>query len=353
MHTAVMERSSVMTLRNLAKPTVDLREIVKETHTPGAFGNDLIMICCPFHHEKTESMAIYYDHYHCYGKCGAHGTVYDWLSKIRHMSDLEIEAYLKNFTVPTEKTFHATTAPSNKPISKHMIKLIRYAAANLYLQIKHDQLPECHVLHQRGFYKDKEQALRFVREHKIGLFDQQLTQQLSVPLKWMNRLSIPYLGYGSEIMWMNSRRLGEGDTPKYLNIGGSAHPYHIVGQSMALRRKKLIIAEGELDTLSILEVLGDQFPVVGVAGGSITSANNLRFFQSLIDQGVTLHTLFDGDDAGHNHFVKLKKRLKTPALFEHQLLSPTGKPYEGDINDAYVAFSPKVFATIIFNSLEK
>jgi hypothetical protein len=35
-------------------------------------------IRCPFHDEKTPSLQIYPDHFHCYG-CGAHGDAIDWL----------------------------------------------------------------------------------------------------------------------------------------------------------------------------------------------------------------------------------------------------------------------------------
>jgi DNA polymerase len=35
-------------------------------------------LCCPFHDERTPSLQIYPDHFHCYG-CGAHGDAVDWL----------------------------------------------------------------------------------------------------------------------------------------------------------------------------------------------------------------------------------------------------------------------------------
>lgn len=33
-------------------------------------------MCCPFHAEKTPSLKLYGDHFHCFG-CGAHGDVID------------------------------------------------------------------------------------------------------------------------------------------------------------------------------------------------------------------------------------------------------------------------------------
>jgi hypothetical protein len=32
---------------------------------------------CPFHQEKTASLTVYQDHFHCFG-CGKHGDVFDW-----------------------------------------------------------------------------------------------------------------------------------------------------------------------------------------------------------------------------------------------------------------------------------
>jgi hypothetical protein len=35
-------------------------------------------ICCPFHKEKTPSMKIYADSFHCFG-CGKHGDIFDFV----------------------------------------------------------------------------------------------------------------------------------------------------------------------------------------------------------------------------------------------------------------------------------
>jgi DNA primase len=40
-----------------------------------------IKICCPFHEENTPSLALYEDHYHCYG-CGEHGDNIDFVQKV-------------------------------------------------------------------------------------------------------------------------------------------------------------------------------------------------------------------------------------------------------------------------------
>ena len=43
------------------------------------------MLCCPFHNDRTPSMKLYDDHYHCFG-CGAHGDVIDLAAEILGVS---------------------------------------------------------------------------------------------------------------------------------------------------------------------------------------------------------------------------------------------------------------------------
>jgi len=59
-------------------------------------------ICCPFHDEKTPSMHIYPDHFHCYG-CGAHGDHVDWLMRTEDLSRDEAEHVLDTWNGPVVK----------------------------------------------------------------------------------------------------------------------------------------------------------------------------------------------------------------------------------------------------------
>ncbi len=45
-------------------------------------------IVCPFHREKTGSMRIYEDHFHCFG-CGAHGTVIDFVARMDNLKPID------------------------------------------------------------------------------------------------------------------------------------------------------------------------------------------------------------------------------------------------------------------------
>jgi len=60
---------------------IDLREVVAETRDIQDRGDHCVTLC-PFHNEKTPSLRVEADHYHCFG-CGAHGDVFEWLKQER------------------------------------------------------------------------------------------------------------------------------------------------------------------------------------------------------------------------------------------------------------------------------
>lgn len=43
------------------------------------------LVCCPFHHEKTASMKIYRDNFHCFG-CGADGDIFKFVQMMENCS---------------------------------------------------------------------------------------------------------------------------------------------------------------------------------------------------------------------------------------------------------------------------
>lgn len=50
--------------------------------------NQSHMICCPFHGEKTASMRIYSDHWHCFG-CGQHGDSVKFVQQLYNLSAID------------------------------------------------------------------------------------------------------------------------------------------------------------------------------------------------------------------------------------------------------------------------
>lgn len=46
------------------------------------------LIHCPYHNEKTPSMHLYIDHFHCFG-CNEHGSVFDFIMKMEGCEFIE------------------------------------------------------------------------------------------------------------------------------------------------------------------------------------------------------------------------------------------------------------------------
>lgn len=66
-----------MVLSEISKYT-NMKEVAEDYgFEPNKAGN----ICCPFHEDKTPSMKLYDDHFHCFG-CGAHGDVIDFVARL-------------------------------------------------------------------------------------------------------------------------------------------------------------------------------------------------------------------------------------------------------------------------------
>lgn len=53
-------------------------------YTPNRSG----FICCPFHNEKTPSLKLYDNGFHCFG-CGAHGSVIDFTAILFNLNPLD------------------------------------------------------------------------------------------------------------------------------------------------------------------------------------------------------------------------------------------------------------------------
>jgi hypothetical protein len=56
-------------------------------------------MCCPFHDERTPSLHVYSDHFHCFG-CGAHGDHIDWLMEVKGLDRKEARQVIATWDGP-------------------------------------------------------------------------------------------------------------------------------------------------------------------------------------------------------------------------------------------------------------
>lgn len=80
---------------------------------------------CPFHIEKTASMKIYKDSYHCFG-CGANGDIFAWVMQIDNLSFKEAYISLGG----EEKLSFSTQRKIDRAKANRKKELERYNKAN-------------------------------------------------------------------------------------------------------------------------------------------------------------------------------------------------------------------------------
>ncbi len=73
-----------MTIFEQVKSELNMLDVAKFYGASVSHG----MCLCPFHNEKTPSMKIYENNFHCFG-CGEHGDVIDFTAKIFGISSVE------------------------------------------------------------------------------------------------------------------------------------------------------------------------------------------------------------------------------------------------------------------------
>ena len=81
-------------------------------------------ICCPFHGEKTASLRLYTDYFHCFG-CGAHGDIINFVQRLKNISALEAVKELADLTGISYGIHKKSVPVRNSPTRS---ELLRYYA---------------------------------------------------------------------------------------------------------------------------------------------------------------------------------------------------------------------------------
>ena len=72
-------RGGIAYSAQVIRESVTMEDAVNR-YSPGMVCRNSKMVC-PFHNERTPSLRLYRDHFHCFG-CGAHGDVLDFVSRV-------------------------------------------------------------------------------------------------------------------------------------------------------------------------------------------------------------------------------------------------------------------------------
>lgn len=140
------------------------------------------------------------------------------------------------------------------------------------------------------------------------------------------RLSIPYITRAGVVNF-TFRRLGEGNSPKYMKAEGfEANLYGV--ESLKKADDWIAICEGELDALT-LHICG--IPALGIPGAKNWKPHWNRIFADF----SRVYVFADGDTAGNELKDRALHQLGTSGV---HVKMPEGE----DVNSLYVQYGPQV-----------
>lgn len=289
---------------------------------------------CPFHNDRTPSLHIYQDHYHCYA-CQAHGDLFTLVQKVRGIDFQESITWVEEqfpFVLGQKPIKRLGRQPSRTP---EQVARDYYAAA-------HNKIPS-EAAAERGYSPDFLQKAEVygtngnvlcahaTREEQEGLLQAQLIQRdyqaspdsaLSYQDYFFNeRLLFTLRDINQRVVGFAGRSQSEHDKPKYLYTKGLkkdtllyrmnavATRWH--GPSKGDGDCRLYIVEGLFDALR-LESLG--MDAVAVLGSRLTDGQ-LRILEQFAqqhrqwDRTIELCCFLDSDKAGMEGAYQMLRSL--------------------------------------------
>lgn len=323
-------------------------------------GKDKLQALCPFHDDHNPSFYVYqYGHrlyYKCFG-CERRGTIWDLARKLQVLPE-------KHETKEEGKA-GARISPDRIP------QLIEKAYQSLRRIYEKDGIVNAEVdyLAQRGFLKNGQpfkEALEFIDKYKLGLVDDKVIEEFPEARIFATRLIIPYFDLEEKPVWFVARAVLDEEvltyyglpTAKYLQPKDmKARVYNPAALDQALETGYLLVVEGAIDSISVLEATDGSIPVVGVPGGatSVDNPNIREFFKQIVDAGVEVLILTDPDEGGRKIASKLKKMIRDldGIATKTRLFTPEGEPWKGDINEALRTYGKEKLARMIEDVIER
>jgi DNA primase len=267
---------------------LDLRELI----APGKriSGNKPVLMRCPYHDDKRDSLAIYSNDLHCFG-CGKHQSVLDWLAEKEH---LDIKRDFKGtIEVLAAKYGNApitTPLPKVKaPPPKKELKPMDPAVARRY----HDNLGE-----KREWFRRRTLSDRIIDGQLLGYDGRAFT--------------IPVWHPSGDLLTIRFRRDDSLGTqgPKYYGIEGRNQTL-LYNQGALTGSRSVVICEGELDTLVLWQ---EGIPAVSSTNGAHGMVSIWEDVKHLFRCERILVSL-DQDEAGRRNARELLRIIGTGQHF--------------------------------------
>jgi len=319
-------------LKERIKLSNPIEEVIQETVTLGSYNKAL----CPFHKEDTPSffVNIKEQYFHCFG-CGAGGDVFNFVMRQKGMSFPEALRYLgerKGIQVVLNNT------DFQEEQKKHDIGTTLAEAAKIY----HESLtPEViDYLKGRGLTEET------IKAYRVGFCNGQSKYSLSQEALFNAGLiyeggrnyfegfiTFPHMLYG-RVVYISGRGYPE---KKHKKLEKDRVPLTHLYNEQVLSQKEVILAEGEIDTLTLLQ---HGFNACGVLGAGSFKEEWVDKFKNC----ETVYLSFDADEAGEKGNLRIAEFLGSKARL---VFLPEGE----DVNDFFKHSTKEDYQKLLDRSL--
>lgn len=293
--------------------------------------------CCPFHSEKTPSFFIdsQTQHYHCFG-CGAHGYASHFLKNYLKMSGIEAIRYLADLTHTSLENYDLKKLQYEES-QFEKTRTILSLATDFYVEnlCEPDYCPQTnplaieYLIDTRGFtWKTLEKCkiglstphrslVEFFKKHHSNYTIDDLVQA-GVAKRLKNRQVIdhfsgdrvifPIFDSAGRVEMLSGRVIDDSKEPKYLHTPHQKNEI-LYGINMIPKDfKKLIVVEGNFDTLRGIE---QNLPVIATLGGKCSEQQLQRLLELTNYGDKPIYLCLDSDSAGKNAaFETVKSSFK-------------------------------------------
>jgi DNA primase len=300
----------------------DIVELIGQTVALKRVGRNWVGLC-PFHQEKTPSFSVNPERqfYHCFS-CKAGGDVFRYVQETERVGFIEAVELLSRragIAVPERRS-------EGGRVRRPLLEALE-AAASAYEQWLADPREgeaARRYLDERGVTPET------IRTYRLGLapdgwehLSRRLGERFGVDAlieaglaarrdtgrgvydRFRNRLMVPLVAPGGEVLGFGARALQAGQEPKYLNSAESA-VYHkrsfLFGYEQARRATsrdgELILVEGYFDVIAMHQA---GIRNVAATSGTALTPEHAKLLQRLVASVVLT---FDGDAAGQDAMMR-------------------------------------------------
>lgn len=319
-------------LKERIKLSNPIEEVIRETVPLDPHNKAL----CPFHKEDTPSFFVNVkeQYFYCFG-CGAGGDVFNFVMRQKGMSFPEALKYLaerKGIQVSSD----------NIDLQEEQKRRGIHSALSEAAKIYHENLSAevINYLKGRGITEETIKAYRvgFCNgKSKYSLPQEALFNTGLIYENGQNYfegfITFPHILYG-RVVYISGRGYPE---KKHRKLEKDRVPLTHLYNEQALSQKEVVIAEGEIDTLTLLQ---HGFNACGVLGANSFKDEWIDKFNNC----ETVYLSFDADESGEKGNLRMAR-----------LLGPTARlvflPEGEDVNDFFKHASKEDYKKLLDDSL--